>query len=88
MASIETTDCRALTVITTPGRATAPLTPRACAYPDAVFEAQRLGQPGQKRGLRGGPPLLEAARGAYLSAEFAGQGDRRPTPGLLAVREI
>ena len=53
-----------------------------------AFGAQLLGQPGQRRGLKGGAPVLAAARGAYLSAEFAGANDRRPTAGLLKVASI
>ncbi len=48
-----------------------------------VFTAQLFGQVGQKRGLRGGTPVLDAARAAYLGAEYSGEQDRRPTPGLL-----
>ena len=50
---------------------------------EAVYAAQLLGQDGQRRGLQGGQPVLQAARGAYLETEFSGQGDRRPPAGLL-----
>ncbi len=50
-----------------------------------AFDAQLLGQPGQRRGLRGGAPVIASARGAYLSAEFAGAADRRPAPGLVRI---
>ncbi len=50
---------------------------------DAAYAAQLYGQPGQKRGLRGGPPVLMAARTAYLEAEFSGQYDRRPPRGAI-----
>ena len=33
--------------------------------------------------MRGGSPVLNAARGAYLSAEWRGPGDRRPPAGLI-----
>lgn len=46
-----------------------------------AFMAQQLGQSGQKRGLRGGPPVIKAARSAYLGAEYSGAADRRPKPG-------
>ena len=49
----------------------------------AVFAAQQLGQAGQKRGLRGGPPVLDAARSAYLGAEYSGSNERRPQPGRV-----
>src|SRR5690606_33720570 len=32
----------------------------------AAFAAQLMGQSGQRRGLRGGPPVLDAARSTYL----------------------
>ncbi len=50
---------------------------------EAAYAAQLLGQDGQRRGLKGGPPVLEAARGAYLEAEYAGPDDRRLPAGLL-----
>jgi hypothetical protein len=53
------------------------------AKPAAPFAAQLYGQAGQRRGLKGGAPVLEAARAAYLGVEFCGENDRRPAPGLL-----
>jgi len=54
---------------------------------DQAFVAQVLGQGGQKRGLRGGKPVLDAARAAYLDAEWRGPGDRRlPAGALRAVK--
>lgn len=75
-----------------PGRALVPIGPvvdaspapaaaTAKSTPDAAFAAQLLGQPGQKRGLKGGPPVLGAARSAYLGAKYSGAAERRPTPG-------
>lgn len=55
---------------------------------DAAFEAQLLGQPGAKRGLRGGQPVLDHARSAYLEAEYSGPSDRRPPSGVIAKKEI
>lgn len=49
---------------------------------DARFAAQLLGADGQRRGLKGGPPVLEAARAAYLRAQWSGAGDRRLPPGV------
>ena len=58
--------------------------PRARRAPtEAGYAAQLLGQDGQRRGLKGGQPVLQAARGAYLETEFSGSGDRRPPTGLL-----
>ena len=53
-----------------------------------AFDAQLLGQDGARRGLKGGAPILDAARAAYLDAEFSGEADRRPPMGVLKVREI
>ncbi len=47
----------------------------------AVFAAQVIGQTGQRRGLKGGPPVLDAARSAYLGTEHSGAAERRPQPG-------
>ena len=88
MASNMTSDGRALVLVDAGQGSDRQARSFAGRYPDASFEAQLLGQPGQKRGLRGGVPVLEAARGAYLSAEFTGPGDRRPAPGLLTIREV
>ena len=54
----------------------------------AAFTAQLIGQDGQKRGLRGGPPVLEHARSAYLEAEWAGPGDRRRRAGKTAKTDV
>jgi len=54
----------------------------------AAFEAQRLGQPGEKRGLRAGQELLERARSAYLETEWSGRGDRRGSAGKTAKTDI
>mgnify|MGYP000867201727 CR=1 FL=1 len=56
--------------------------------PPALFAAQVLGQKGQKRGLKGGPPVLDAARSTYLGAEYSGQRDRRPRVGKARQTEI
>ena len=50
----------------------------------AALAAQLLGQGGQKRGLRGGPPVLQGARAAYLEAEWSGPNDRRKPTGRIA----
>lgn len=47
----------------------------------AAFAAQLMGQSGQRRGLKGGPPVLDAARSTYLGTEHSGAAERRPKPG-------
>lgn len=54
----------------------------------AAFAAQVMGQDGARRGLRGGQPVLQAARAAYLETEWSGPDDRRPAPGLLKKTEV
>jgi hypothetical protein len=60
------------------------------SYPRGVglYAAQLIGQMGQKRGLRGGAEVLQAARAAYLGAEYSGDYDRRPTTGLIKRGEL
>jgi hypothetical protein len=53
-----------------------------------AVEAQLIGQANQKRGLRGGQPVLDQARSAYLGAEWSGANDRRPRRGLFTKTEI
>jgi hypothetical protein len=55
---------------------------------DPAYVAQLYGQSGQKRGLRGGAPVLEAARAAYLEAEYSGENDRRPPRGIILKKAI
>ena len=50
---------------------------------DEAFSAQVLGQGGQKRGLKGGKPVLDGARSAYLEAEWSGPDDRRLSAGRI-----
>lgn len=45
--------------------------------------AQLLGQGQRRRGLRGGRPVLDAARSTYLETEYSGPDDRRPKPGKV-----
>lgn len=56
--------------------------------PAAAFAAQLIGQSGQKRGLRGGPPVLDKARSTYLGAEYSGDKDRRPPTGVVKKTEV
>jgi len=55
--------------------------------PGAVFAAQLLGQDGQKRGLRGGPATLDAAKQTYSRTEWSGAADRRARRGGAAKTE-
>lgn len=54
----------------------------------AVFAAQMIGQTGQRRGLKGGPPVLDAARSAYLGTEHSGAAERRPQPGRARDTDV
>ena len=54
----------------------------------AAFAAQVMGQGGQKRGLRGGPPVLTQARASYLQTEWSGPADRRIRRGRITKTEI
>jgi hypothetical protein len=54
----------------------------------AAYVAQVLGQPGEKRGLRGGPETLEKARTSYLETEYSGTADRRPPPGKVTRTDV
>lgn len=60
----------------------------APAQAQSIFAAQMYGQTGQKRGLRGGQPVFDAARAAYLETEYSGPDDRRPAKGLLRKTDI
>ena len=64
------------------------LAPPASDGSAAIFAAQVIGQTGQRRGLKGGPPVLDAARSAYLGAEYSGAGERRPKPGRTEDTDI
>lgn len=54
----------------------------------AVFDAQLLGQDGQKRGLRGGPAVIDNASASYNRIEWSGSKDRRTGKGRIAKTEI
>ncbi|MGZ9115177.1 MAG: hypothetical protein ACXW3K_11200 [Brevundimonas sp.] len=54
----------------------------------AAFAAQMIGQGGQRRGLKGGPPVLDAARSAYLGNEYSGAAERRPQPGKAEDTDV
>jgi hypothetical protein len=40
------------------------------------------------RGLRGGQKVLDAARSAYLGAEWSGPNDRRAHTGQITKTEV
>ena len=54
----------------------------------AAFDAQLLGQDGQKRGLRGGPAVIDRAQVSYNRVEWSGERDRRAPKGRNAKTEI
>ena len=54
----------------------------------AIFAAQMLGQGGDKRGIRGGPPVMDKARSTYLGAEYSGSNERRPTKGEVKDEDV
>ncbi len=72
-------------VVATPVREE-PVPPEPAA--DAAVAAQVMGQGGQKRGLRGGPPVLSQARATYLQTEWSGPADRRVRTGIITKTEI
>jgi hypothetical protein len=65
-----------------------PPPPRAKDDAATAFEAQRIGQDGVKRGLKGGQEVLDQARSTYLSSEYSGAADRRPRPGQVSKTKI
>ena len=80
-------DRRALVVAGAPARTERP-DPGQASVASAAFAAQLLGQPGVKRGLKGGPEVLEGARSAYLETEYLGKGERRAPIGVIAKRDV
>ena len=54
---------------------------------EVEFSAQMIGQDGQRRGLRGGSPVLETARTTYNGVEWSGTWDRRARKGRQAKTE-
>jgi len=43
---------------------------------------------GQRRGLKGGPPVLDAARSSYLGTAYSGGAERRPRPGKASDTDV
>jgi hypothetical protein len=58
------------------------------AASDSVFAAQMMGQTGAKRGLKGGPPVLDEAKAAYLGTEWSGASDRRLAAGKMTKTDV
>lgn len=56
--------------------------------PAAAVSVQLMGQTGQRKGLKGGPPVLGAARASYLGAEYSGEKDRRPPAGVIRKTDV
>ena len=67
---------------------TLPVPVAGSARMDAGFAAQLLGSGGQRRGLKGGPPVLAEARSAYLRTEWSGTADRRPPAGGVRAMRV
>ncbi len=65
-----------------------PATPAPAPTADPAFSAQLMGQTGQKRGLKGGAPVLDAARSTYLGTEYSGSNERRPAAGGTKKTEV
>ncbi|WP_421730850.1 hypothetical protein [Brevundimonas sp.] len=61
---------------------------RSAATGAAAFAAQVLGQGGQRNGIRGGPPVMDAARATYLGAQYSGEEERRPPSGTTKRTEV
>lgn len=59
---------------------------RPHGFPEVV--AQMMGQAGERRGLRGGPTVLDTARTAYNRVEWSGSYDRRARKGGQARTDI
>jgi hypothetical protein len=76
-----------LPVVTGPA---APPPPDRRGMKPAVTElvAHIMGQEGERRGLRGGAPILDAARTAYNRVEWSGSYDRRSRKGRNARTDI
>ena len=53
----------------------------------AAVKAQLMGEK-PRRGLKGGPEVLEQARSTYLQNEYSGRRDRRPPKGQITKTSI
>lgn len=54
----------------------------------AAYEAQILGQGGQRNGIKGGPPVMDNARSTYLGAQYSGEHERRPPIGTTTRKDV
>lgn len=61
--------------------------PAPTPAPAVTVEVQLIGE-GERRGLRGGEPVLKAAKSAYVRTEWSGSADRRTPKGALTKKEI
>lgn len=61
--------------------------PPPALKPAAPVAAQLLGET-ERRGLRGGEPVIKAANSAYARTEWSGSADRRAPKGKHAKTEI
>jgi len=64
------------------------LSPETRSAADSTFAAQVLGQAGRKRGLKGGAPVLDEAKAAYLETEWSGPSDRRLAVGKMTKTDV
>jgi len=65
-----------------------PAAPPTTSYqPPTNLDAHLIAQGARVRGLRGGQPTLDAARSAYLGAEWSGPNDRRAHAGQITKTE-
>jgi hypothetical protein len=55
--------------------------------PEVGVAVQLIGE-GERRGLRGGEPVLKAAKSAYVRTEWSGSADRRTPKGALTKKEV
>jgi len=64
--------------------------PRAGEIPPgaATFDAQVLGQHTERRGLRGGPAVINRASTSYNTVEWSGAKDRRARKGGQAKTDV
>jgi hypothetical protein len=66
-----------------------PAEPPAAPYqPPTGLDAHLIAQEHRVRGLRAGPRMLEAARSAYLEAEYSGPNDRRAHAGQIKTTDV
>lgn len=61
---------------------------RARTISAGPFEAQLMSQGVSRRGLRGGPEVLNAARTTYKKIEYSGPKDRRPRAGQIIKGQV